>query len=157
MTGLKSQQVIPCIFAGGDITMMTLLKIKCHSFTALFALTNMKLIDLKYYCTDYLVWGTHYIEISSTCRLYYFPEPGYDERGGFMFCGLTIDNPNTWELGDVNYFFSGSGVFDGVRHMFMSCDDEMDRGYQNYPDLELIIKFFQELRKLECIYCPETT
>jgi len=115
----------------------------------------MKLNELKYYCTEYLVCESDFIEISKLCRLYYKSEPDYDERGGFMFCGLTINYGFTWNE-DVNYFFSGSGVVDGVRHMFMSCDDEMDRGYQNYPDLELIIKFFQQLRELERKYCPET-
>ena len=116
----------------------------------------MKLKDVKYYCTENLVWQSCLIQISPQCRLYYLPVPNYDNRNGFDFCGLTIDYNQNWETDDVNYFFSGSGVFDGVRHMFMSCDDEMDRGYQNYPDLELIIKFFQQLRELERVFCPET-
>jgi len=117
----------------------------------------MKLNEIKYYCTEYMVCESQFIEITGYCRLYYLPQPDYDERGGFMFCGLTVDciDGYSWE-NDVNYFFSGSGVFDGVRYMFMSCDDEMDRGYQNYPNLDMIIKFFIELRKLECKYCPET-
>lgn len=115
----------------------------------------MNFNELKYYCTEYLVCKSECIIIDSHCRLYYKPQPDYDDRGGFMFCGLTSDSLFE-DDNDVCYFFSGDGVFDGVRHMFMSCDDEMNRGYQNYPNLDLIIQFFTELRKLECKYCPET-
>lgn len=111
----------------------------------------MKVTDIKYYCTEYNVCDSEYIKITDDCRLYYLPTPDYDIGGGFMFCGLTSDN---WD-GDVNYFFSGSGVFDGVRHMFMSNDEQMDRGYQNYPVLSTIIDFFTELNKLEIKYCSD--
>lgn len=121
----------------------------------------MKLTEIVYYCTENKVCESEFIEVSPLCRLYYLPTQGYDIGGGFDFCGLTIEDNHYshpdykgWD-GDVNYFFSGGGVLDGVRHMFMSCDDEMDRGYQNYPDLELIIIFFTELKKLENKYCSD--
>ena len=121
-----------------------------------FILTSLKANDSVTKLID-----CDFIEIDNDTRLYYKKE---DYNDFFEFgcvtitAGKLIGGGKPWERDDteVIFLFKGTAMFDGIRHIYFGKNnDEECNGYLYYPNIELMIRALQQLKKLEIKYCPQ--
>jgi hypothetical protein len=100
-----------------------------------------------------------FIELTDYVRIYYKER---NENNGFDFYCIDIikstDNNFKWTDKETEciILFQGTALFDGVRHLYFSVNKEEDfNGYLYYPNLNILIKALEELKKLEIKYCEE--
>lgn len=94
----------------------------------------------------------NYIEVNDSHRLYYF------KKGDISFSftsvytvSYAVDVDNKWVDKDTEfeYMVTGSGTFDGIRHLhFIDTDEELN-GYIYYPNFEEIKTLMDKLVELE--------
>lgn len=86
---------------------------------------------------------------------------GCEEKHGFDFAAVewissNAEHNDIWANDtEVSFLFNGIAMFDGVRHMYLGCDQNEVFGYVNYPNLEILIDILKEIRKLEIEFCRE--
>jgi hypothetical protein len=105
-----------------------------------------------------------FIDVDSNIRVYYKPDE-YGPGHGFDFWAMEHVGgycaPGTEEHGwypehtFVMCMFTGSGAFDGIRHMYMGDPQTDDYGYHYYPSIEAHIATLRVIGDLEKKYCRE--
>ena len=112
----------------------------------------LKDIDLK----DYTL-----IELDCNTRLWWIQKDYNKDNNGFEFisfqfesCTNEFGDDNEWnDTTEVELLFSGTAMFDGIRHM--NFGESGSDGYSNYPDIEVYISILNELQKLVKQFCPQ--
>lgn len=97
-----------------------------------------------------------YIEITPSIRLFFDVRKG--NKRGFYFYVIELTSEielGVWdeEESEALWIIHGISDFDGINHLYYGATNTNNFGYSYYPNIPIIIRIFQELRKLEVKYC----
>lgn len=116
------------------------------------------------------VHSWEYIQIGkwNNHRLYYKPHPPLADdknpeyKSGYRFHFLSFmsgpvhHNNDLWtHQTEVEIAAKGYGYWDGIRHIWIKPEDGDHTGYLYYNNVLMWSEFFQQLRKLEEVFCRE--
>jgi hypothetical protein len=111
--------------------------------------------------------GWQHMDFGYWVRLYWQPVAGRNgERGGFEAacfeaesCTGVESGPFDAESGTIaNKVFEASALFDGIRHLTFCGEIPMtNEAYFYYPELDVFIGVFEQLKKLVAEHCSTET
>lgn len=133
-----------------------------NTFLEVLKMSDYEMIENIIYNKEHIVnWS--YKELPKIkhyeLRIYYKPDKDKELKYGFFFyCVEAVaweadsEKPIGWKC-----IFHGIARFDGIRHFYLGDIQTFNDCYLYYPDLDIMISFLQELKKLEKEFCDENS
>lgn len=112
----------------------------------------------EFYPSKYEGW--QHMDFGYWVRLYWKPGGGGFEAACFEAESCTGESgPFDATSGTIaNKVFEASALFDGIRHLTFCGEEPTTNGaYFNYPELDVFIGIFEQLKKLVAEHCSADT